>query len=129
MNHTDFNGYYFKTIYYLLFSFLFIKLSLSSPTNIHQVNEAVFINPETNSAVIRCPLDLKSDFNIQWYDVINNRYETDRQGYFHINGVEPYDRELICSSVSRTGIEEDDQYRIKIRIYGKIINETFNSAI
>ncbi|CAF5218953.1 unnamed protein product, partial [Rotaria magnacalcarata] len=117
MYHTDFNGYYFHTIYYLLFSFLLIKLTSSSLTNIHQVNEAVFINPETNSATIRCPLDLKHDFNIQWYDAINNRYETDHQGYYHINGVEPYDRELICSSVSRTGIEEDDQYRIKIRMY------------
>ncbi|CAF1466097.1 unnamed protein product [Rotaria magnacalcarata] len=119
MYHTDFNGYYFHTIYYLLFSFLLIKLTSSSLTNIHQVNEAVFINPETNSATIRCPLDLKHDFNIQWYDAINNRYETDHQGYYHINGVEPYDRELICSSVSRTGIEEDDQYRIKIRMYDR----------
>ncbi|CAF4958974.1 unnamed protein product [Rotaria socialis] len=129
MYHTDFNGYYFHTIYYLLFNFLSTKLTLSSLANIHQVNEAIFINPETNSAIIRCPLDLKPGFNIQWYDAINNRYENDHQGYYRINGVEPYDRELICSSVSRTGIEEDDQYRIKIRMYGKTISETFNSAI
>ncbi|CAF3485119.1 unnamed protein product, partial [Rotaria sp. Silwood2] len=117
MNYIAFNGHNINFIYYLLLIFLFINLSFNSLTTIHEINQAVFFNPQTNTTLIRCPLNYKHNFNIQWYDVINNRSEIVREEYYRIYGLQPYDREFICSKISHTRIETNEKYRIKIRIY------------
>ena len=88
-------------------------------TNIHELNEAVFLDPRTHSALIHCPLDFTPSSDIQWYDVANHRYEADHGRYYRINGSQPFDREFICSSLSQSGAGSNEKYRIKIRTYGK----------
>lgn len=105
-----------------VYSFLLLALSPVRPadsTTIHEVNEAVFLDPRTHSALIRCPLDFTHSSDIQWYDVANRRYETDRGRYYRINGTQPFDREFICSTASQAGADSNEKYRIKIRTYGK----------
>jgi hypothetical protein len=96
-----------NNIYYLFLLFSFIKLSF----NFHEINQAVFLNPQTNSAIIQCPLD---SLDIQWYDVINQKYQLNRGRYYRINGLQPFDRELICESILL-----NEKFKIKIRTYGK----------
>ncbi|CAF0933103.1 unnamed protein product [Rotaria sordida] len=106
----------FKNIhYYLLLNFLFIKFSFISLTIIHEINQVIFLNPQTNRALIRCPLNYKHNFNIEWYNVINNRTEITHNEYYHIYGLQPSDHEFICSSIS----EINGKYRMKIRIYDR----------
>jgi hypothetical protein len=107
-----------------IFSSLFLlchclEFSRSTSTTIHEVNEAIFLDPRTHSALIRCPLDFTPSADIQWYDVANHRYETEHGRFYRVNGSQPFDREFICSPVSPTGTGGDDKYRIKIRTYGK----------
>lgn len=102
----------------LLFPCLFLLISTSS-TTIHELHEAVFLDPRTHSALIHCPLDFNPSSDIQWYDVANHRYESDRGRYYRINGSQPFDREFICSSLSQSGAGSNEKYRIKIRTYGK----------
>jgi len=97
-------------IYYFFIIFLLIKLSFHLP----EINQVVFLNPQTNSAIIQCPLDFIHSLDIQWYDVINQRYELNRGRYYRIHGLQPFDRQLICSSISK-----NETYKIQIRIYGK----------
>ena len=106
----------------------FFTLTFITSSTIHEINQAIFLDPRTHSAVIRCPLDFTHSSDIQWYDVSNRRYESDRGRYYHINGSQPFDREFICSTKSQTGIENGEKYRIKIRTYG---NKTpfFNEKI
>ena len=108
-----------KIINHLFLIFLSVKLSINSSTVIYKINQAVFLNPQTNSSLIQCPLSVKYHLTIQWYDVINNRLVTDNGEYYRINGLQPYDRELICWSISRTGHETNEKYQIRIRMYGK----------
>ena len=105
-----FHRYYIRIIILLL-----IKFSLNSSIIIHEINQAVFLNPETNTAFIQCPLNFTYNLDIQWYDVINQRYELDHGRYYHIYGLQLYDRELICSSIS----QNNEKYKFKIRTYGK----------
>jgi hypothetical protein len=106
---------------------IFISLIISScrlftssaSTIIHEVNDAIFLDPQTHSALIRCPLDVVASSDIQWYDVVNHRYELDRGRYYRINGSQSFDREYICSSLSSTGAEHEEKYRMRIRTYGK----------
>jgi hypothetical protein len=102
-----------------VYFFLFLTLSLINTTTIHEINEAIFLDPRTHSALIRCPLDFTHSSDIQWYDVANHRYETDRGRFYRVNGSQPFDREFICSSISQTGAGSNEKYRIKIRTYGK----------
>ena len=88
-------------------------------TVIHEVNEAVFLDPRTHSAIIRCPLEFTTSADIQWYDVVNHRYEIERGHFYRINGSQAVDREFICSSLSETSTDKNDKYRLKIRTYGK----------
>jgi hypothetical protein len=102
-----------NNIYHLFLLILFIKLSFNFP----EINQAVFLNPQTNSAIIQCPLDL----DIQWYDVINQKYELNRGRYYRIHGLQPFDRELICASIS-----QNKKFKIKIRTYSKNLYRTTN---
>ncbi|UJR31355.1 hypothetical protein I4U23_018851 [Adineta vaga] len=106
--------------FFLIFQFVFIFLINS--TTIHELNEAVFLEPRTHSALIRCPLDFTHSSDIQWYDVANRRYESDRGRYYRINGTQPFDREFICSTISQTGAGSNEKYRIKIRTYDHPLN-------
>ncbi len=116
MSQIFFNRFSMRVIHYI---FLFVKLSFNSSIILHEINQAVFLDPKTNTAVIQCPLDFIHSLDIQWYDVNNQQYELDRGRYYRINGLQPFDRELICSSVSQIGHGNNEKYRIKIRIYGK----------
>ena len=106
-------------VYFFLIIQIF-SITLLNSTTIHEINEAVFLDPRTHSAVIRCPLDFTHSADIQSYDVANHRYEPDRGRYYRINGTQPFDREFICSTISQTGAGSDEKYRMKIRTYGKI---------
>jgi len=106
---------------YFFLIFQFLKLNFIHSTTIHEINEAIFLDPRTHSALIRCPLDFTHSSDIQWYDVANHRYESDRGRYYRINGSQPFDREFICSTISQTGAGSSEKYRIKIRTYGKTI--------
>jgi hypothetical protein len=107
---------------YFFLIFQCLILSLITSTTIHEINEAIFLDPRTHSAFIRCPLDFTHSSDIQWYDVVNHRYELDHGRYYRINGSQPFDREFICSTISQTGAGSNEKYRIKIRTYGKRIN-------
>ena len=61
------------------------------------------------------------------WSLLINRLTTDLGGYYRINGLEPYDRELICSSVSQTGRETNENYQIRIRTYGN--NDAYRRVI
>ncbi|CAF2914714.1 unnamed protein product [Rotaria sp. Silwood2] len=111
-----------QIIVYFFLIFQFLLLSFITTTKIHEINEAIFLDPRTHSALIRCPLDFTHSSDIQWYDVANHRYELDRGRYFRINGSNAYDREFICSSVSQAGTENQEKYRIKIRTYDRPLN-------
>jgi len=102
--------------FFLIFQFLTLPTIIS--TTVHEINEALFLDPRTHSAFIRCPLDFTHSSDIQWYDVANHRYESDRGRYYRINGSQPFDREFICSTISQTGAGSSEKYRIKIRTYG-----------
>lgn len=103
--------------FFLLYQFLLF--SLINTTSIHEVNEAIFLDPRTQSALIHCPLDPIHGSDILWYDVANSRYEPERGRYYRINGSLPFDREFICSAASKDENETTEKYRIKIRTYGK----------
>ncbi|CAF3684143.1 unnamed protein product [Rotaria sordida] len=107
---------------YFFLIFKFLILSFITTTKIHEINEAIFLDPRTHSALIRCPLDFTHSSDIQWYDVANHRYELDRGRYFRINDSHLYDREFICSSISQIGTENHEKYRIKIRTYDRPLN-------
>ena len=98
--------------YFLIFTFNCLQSTI-----IHEINQAVFLDPRTHSAYIQCPLESPtiSATDIQWYDVTNRRYETNHGRFYLINGSQPIDREFICSTNSQT----DDKYRIKIRTYDR----------
>lgn len=104
---------------------VFLLLFLSShflhvdSNTIHEVNQALFLDPRTHSALIECPLDLKANDEFQWYDVLNQRLETERSQFYRINGTQPLDREYLCSIRSTKLDESEEKYRIKIRTYGK----------
>ncbi|CAF3333766.1 unnamed protein product [Rotaria socialis] len=100
----------------------FLILSLINATTIHEINEAIFLDPRTQSALIYCPLDATYTADIQWYDVVNRRYELEHGRYYRINGSHPFDREFICSAVSQPGSETYEKYRIKIRTYDRPLN-------
>ncbi|CAF3467601.1 unnamed protein product [Rotaria sp. Silwood1] len=119
MSYIGFNRHYINFIYYLLLIFLLINLSFNSLITIHEINQVIFLNPQTNITLIRCPLNHKHEYKIQWYDVINNRYENVHEEYYRIYGLQPYDREFICSSISQTGIETNEKYKIKLRIFDR----------
>ncbi|CAF1464156.1 unnamed protein product [Adineta steineri] len=108
-----------QIIVYFFLIFQFLILSAINSTTIHELNEAIFLDPRTHSALIRCPLDFTHSSDIQWYDVANHRYESDRGRYYRINGTQPFDREFICSTISKIGVGSNEKYRIKIRTYGK----------
>ena len=110
-----------QILVYFFLIFQFLTLPIITSTTIHELNEALFLDPRTHSALIRCPLDFTHSADIQWYDVANHRYETDRGRFYRINGSQPFDREFICSSISQTGAGSNEKYRIKIRTYGKKI--------
>ena len=116
-------------IAYFFRIFPFLILSSITSTKIHEINEAIFLNPRTHSALIRCPLDLTRSSDIQWYDVANHRYELERGRYYRINGSHPFDLEFICSTVSKTGTESNEKYRIKIRTYGKTLLQMFTKNL
>lgn len=98
----------------------FFTFTLIISTTVHEINEAIFLDPRTHSALIQCPLDSTHSSDIQWYDVANHRYESDHGRYYRINGSQPFDREFICSAFAPSGIVTNtDKYRIKIRTYGK----------
>lgn len=101
----------------LLF-FLSLCFRVSS-TIIHEVNEALFLDPRTHSALIVCPLESSANEFYQWFDVANHRYENERGRSYRINGTQPLDREYLCSLRLITGGESDEKYRMKIRTYGK----------
>lgn len=105
--------------HYCLFIFLITKIPIHSFTVVHDVKQATFINPQTNTALVRCPLKLKPNFQIQWFDVVNNRYEKDHGINYYIHGLQSIDRILICSSTSDDGLETSEKYRIQVRVYGK----------
>lgn len=84
------------------------------------MNEALFLDPRTHSATIFCPLETSTNEHFQWFDVANQRYETERGRFYRINGTQPLDREFLCSSRSSTGGESEEKYRIKIRTYSKV---------
>lgn len=109
-------------VYFFLVS-QFFKCSIATTATIHEINEAVFLDPRSHTALIRCPLDYAPSSDIQWYDVANHRYELERGRFFRINGSNPFDREFICSTVAQTGVGHYDKYRIKVRTYGKIKNQ------
>jgi hypothetical protein len=93
-----------RIIFYI---FLFTNFSFYSSIIIQEINQTVFLDPQTNTAFIRCPLDSK---NIQWYD----QDELYHGRYYRINGLQPLDKELICSRVGK-----NEEYKFKIRTYGK----------
>ena len=94
--------------------FLLINFSFHSAIIIQEINQIVFLNPQTNSAFVRCPIDFTNGLDIQWYDGIKQQYDLERGRYYRINGLQPVDRELICSS-----IRKPEEYKFKIRTYGK----------
>ncbi|CAF0998359.1 unnamed protein product [Adineta steineri] len=102
-----------------LFIFFLLKLSFTSSIIIHEINEAVFLDPKTNTASIRCPLNIIHGSDIQWYNVTNQRYELTRGRYYRINGLQPYDREMICSSALQTGLVDHEEYKFKIRTFDR----------
>ncbi len=102
-----------------VYFFLIFTLNFLNSTTIHEINQAIFLDPRTHSALIRCPLDFTQSSDIQWYDVANRRYESDRGRYYRVNGSQPFDREFICSAYSPAGTGNTEKYRIKIRTYGK----------
>jgi len=104
---------------YFFLIFQFFTLTFITSTTIHEINQAIFLDPRTHSALIRCPLDFTQSSDIQWYDVANRRYESDRGRYYRVNGSQPFDREFICSTLSQAGTGSTEKYRIKIRTYGK----------
>jgi hypothetical protein len=98
-------------IIYLLV--LFLKNSLQFSV----INQSVFLNPQTNSAFIQCPLNITArNLDIQWYDVTNQRYDDNRGRYYRIHGLQPFERELSCSSISK-----NEEFKFIIRIYSKSI--------
>ncbi len=103
---------------YFFLIFQFFTFTLITSTTIHEINEAIFLDPRTHSALIRCPLEFTHSSDIQWYDVANQRYESDHGRYYRINGTQPLDREFICSTISPTGAGSNEKYRIKFRTYG-----------
>ncbi|CAF1307408.1 unnamed protein product [Adineta steineri] len=111
-----------QIIVYFFLIFQFLILSSINSTTIHELNEAIFLDPRTHSALIRCPLDFTHSSDIQWYDVANHRYESDRGRYYRINGTQPFDREFICSTISKIGVGSNEKYRIKIRTYDHPLN-------
>src|SRR5690349_641426 len=108
-----------QIIAYFFLIFQFLTITFINSTTIHEINEAIFLDQRTHSALIRCPLDFTHSSDIQWYDVANHRYESDHGRYYRINGSQPFDREFICSSISQTAVGNSEKYRIKIRTYGK----------
>lgn len=105
-----------QMILHLSLLILFLRTCLSA---IHEVNQAIFLDPRTQSASIRCPLETTKSSDIQWYDVLNHRYELEKNRFYRINGSQPIDREFICSSLSDNASDRNEKYKIKIRTYGK----------
>ena len=91
---------------YILYIFFLINFSFYSSIIIQEINEAIFLNPQTNTALIQCPVN---SLDIQWYDGIKHH----RGRYYEIQGLQALDRELICSSSGK-----NEEYKFKIRIYG-----------
>ena len=99
-------------IYRLVLLFVSLKFSWNFP----QIHQAVFLNPQTNSTFIRCPLDFIPNLDIQWYDDYNQKYDINRGRYYRINSLKPFEREFLCFSVHST----NNKYSIKIRVYGRL---------
>lgn len=113
------NGQIFVYFFHLHLLQFFTFTSITA-TIIHEINQAIFLDPRTHSAFIHCPLDATHSSDIQWYDVANRRYESDHGRFYRINGSQSFEREFICSAFSPSGIVTNtDKYRIKIRTYGK----------
>ena len=108
-----------RSVRNLIFSFicLFLQISLYSSIILHEINQAIFLNPTTNAAVVRCPLNSSRGADIQWYDALQQRYEQHRGRYYRIHGLQPFHRELICSSI--VPVTNNDNYKFILRIYGK----------
>lgn len=99
---------------------LLVQLASSVAAVVHEVNEAAFLHPTTNSTTIRCPLSAVRGSDIQWYDVGRQRYERDRGRYYRIHGLQPFHREVICSSaLAKPSGENADQYKFIVRTYGE----------
>ncbi|CAF1595292.1 unnamed protein product [Adineta ricciae] len=71
----------------------------------------------TNAAVVRCPLNSSRGADIQWYDALQQRYEQHRGRYYRIHGLQPFHRELICSSI--VPVTNNDNYKFILRIYDR----------
>lgn len=90
----------------ILYIFFLINFSFYSSIIIQEINQAIFLNPQTNTALIQCPIN---SLDIQWYDGIKQH----RGKYYQIQGLHKFDRELICSSIGK-----NEEYKFKIRTYG-----------
>ncbi|CAF0915091.1 unnamed protein product [Didymodactylos carnosus] len=109
---------------------IFISLIISSSSSIiHDVNEAIFLDPNSRVGILRCPITnyLNND-DILWYDIYNSKQQNNGR-FLYINGSD--DREFICSSKTT-----DESYKIKIRTYDRpltirraYIQEITNSSI
>ena len=97
----------------LILLVLFLKYSYQSSI----INQSVFLNPISNSTFIQCPLNFTASLDIQWYDVTNQRYDINRRRYYRIYGLEPFERQLICSS-----IYTNESFTFNLRVYGKSIS-------
>jgi hypothetical protein len=103
----------------LLICFL-LQISWNLAIIMHEINEAVFLNPHTNSATIRCPLNVTRGADIRWFNAFEQRYERNRGRYYRIIGLQPFHREMICSSSALNGPgDNSDQYKFIIRAYGE----------
>jgi hypothetical protein len=98
-----------------LISHLFLLvLFLKHSFHFSEIHQPIFLHPQTNSAFIQCPLNLTASLDIQWYDVTNQRYDVNRGRYYRIHGLQPFDQELICSSISK-----NEKFKFIIRTYSK----------
>lgn len=103
----------------------FVVVCFELSSSFKQVNQAVFLNPQTNATFIRCPLEyFVPSLDIQWDEPFNRNEPFNRGRYYRIAHLQPFQREMICFS----RFAADERIHLNIRIYGKRKSKTCFSA-